>query len=96
MRWRTKRSRAPPIEKRERGTIRYRAPAHLGASFSAEEKALFPWYKYLFMDGSKPVAHMRAMVYLKDSGWHERAPEPLVNIKNRTRLLLGQSPKGQT
>lgn len=41
------------------------APA-LGSTYSAEQRALFPFYKYFFVDGSKPVTHMRAMIAIEN------------------------------
>jgi putative ATP-dependent endonuclease of OLD family len=43
-----------------------KAPDSTGSTYSLAQRELFPWYKYLFLDGSKPVAHMRAMISLKD------------------------------
>ena len=45
------------------------APAELGSTYAANQVDLFPWYKYLFLDGSKPVSHMRALVALDGSPW---------------------------
>ena len=34
------------------------APGTTGSTYTPAQWELFPWYKYLFVDGSKPVAHM--------------------------------------
>ncbi len=66
----------------------------LGESFSSGEKELFPWYKYLFLDGSKPVAHMRAMVHLSGSGWHNHAPDVLRRLLSRAGTILSPLEEG--
>ena len=65
------------------------APTELGSSYTREQVGLFPWYKYLFVDGSKPVAHMRAMVALKETDWLGSAPEVLTAVLRRARQLVG-------
>jgi len=66
------------------------APSELGSSYTNEQVELFPWYKYLFVDGSKPVAHMRAMVALTGAGasWLDSAPEVLTAVLQRARQLV--------
>jgi putative ATP-dependent endonuclease of the OLD family len=59
-----------------------------GASYSAAQLALFPWYKYLFLDRSKPVAHMRALLSLESTpGWTEALPSVLKDLLARVREL---------
>lgn len=57
------------------------APVILGGSYdNTTEVPLFTWYKYLFLDGSKPVSHMRAMVALDGSNWVETMPTELKDL----------------
>lgn len=53
------------------------AQAELGSSYSTDQVELFPWYKYLFIDGSKPVAHMRALLNIPKDRLTGEAPEAL-------------------
>ncbi|WP_211468394.1 ATP-dependent nuclease [Collimonas silvisoli] len=56
-------------------------PANLGQSYdNSTEVPLFAWYKYLFLDGSKPVSHMRAMIALEGSQWVESMPTELKEL----------------
>ncbi|OWJ96275.1 hypothetical protein B6S59_07075 [Pseudomonas sp. A46] len=57
-----------------------KAPGTLGASYEKDEVELFAWYKYLFVDGSKPVSHMRAMIELEDTNWIAKAPQTLKEL----------------
>lgn len=58
-----------------------------GATYSQNQKKLFPWYKYLFVDGSKPVAHLRAVALLRGTNWVPRAPPVLQRLVARVTLL---------
>jgi putative ATP-dependent endonuclease of the OLD family len=64
------------------------APADLGSTYTNDQLELFPWYKYLFIDGSKPVTHMRAMVALDEFLLTEMAPESLKSLINRARQIV--------
>lgn len=64
------------------------APAQLGATYTAAQVELFPWYKYLFVDGSKPVAHMRALVALDGTPWTTTAPATLRLLLEKARELV--------
>lgn len=61
------------------------AASDLGSSYTPEERERFAWYKYLFVDGSKPVAHMRALVALDGTNWVEKVPAPLDALLMRAR-----------
>lgn len=65
------------------------APDDLGSSYTDDEKERFAWYKYLFVDGSKPVAHMRALVALDGTNWVENLPAPLNSLLEHARQLAG-------
>jgi putative ATP-dependent endonuclease of OLD family len=64
------------------------APEGLGSTYSDTQKELFAWYKYLFVDGSKPVAHMRALLSIDDASFSARAPETLKSLVERARAIL--------
>lgn len=64
------------------------APAELGSTYTNDQINIFPWYKYLFVDGSKPVAHMRALVALDGLPWTEMVPQPLKVLLERARAIV--------
>jgi ABC-type cobalamin/Fe3+-siderophores transport system ATPase subunit len=64
------------------------APDDTGATYSKPQRELFPWYKYLFLDGSKPVAHMRAMIALPDEELLKGAPPFLLDLIKTVRKLV--------
>ena len=66
-----------------------KAPAELGSTYTQSQRALFAWYKYLFVDGSKPVAHWRALSALDDEVLLEGVPCTLKRLVQRARQLLG-------
>lgn len=57
------------------------APNSTGSTYSPSQRGLFPWYKYLFIDGSKPVAYMRAMISLKNDDLLQAMPDIVENAK---------------
>ncbi len=63
------------------------APDTTGDTFSADQRELFPWYKYLFLDDSKPVSHMRAMVALDDQTLLKKVPSHLKAIVDKAKAL---------
>ena len=64
------------------------APEDLGSTYSDKQKELFAWYKYLFVDGSKPVAHMRALLTIDDETLSTGAPQALKRLVERARTVL--------
>ncbi len=70
-------------------------PAALGNTYTPEQQKLFVWYKYLFVDGSKPVNHMRALLKIKDEDLRSKAPQTLRNLIDRARRILTPGP-GET
>lgn len=58
-----------------------------GTSYSESERALFPWYRYLFLSGSKPVAHARALAALDDAEIAARCPDVFRRLVLRVRDL---------
>lgn len=65
-----------------------KAPPELGSSFAADQQKLFPWYKYLFVDRSKPVTHMLALLKIEDDDLLTGAPETLKQVVIRARVLV--------
>jgi hypothetical protein len=65
----------------------FNAPATLGATYTEAQQELFAWYKYLFVDGSKPVTHMRALLKIDDEDLNDRAPEVLKHLVAKARAL---------
>ncbi|MBL7648495.1 MAG: AAA family ATPase [Candidatus Hydrogenedentes bacterium] len=68
-----------------------KAPDSLGETYSPEQQKLFAWYKYLFIDGSKPVTHMQALVKIKEHELREKMPAALKNLVARARVLVAQN-----
>ncbi len=64
------------------------APTALGSTYTTAQKELFAWYKYLFVDGSKPVAHMRALLAISDEDLRTNAPEVLKQLVAKARDLV--------
>jgi len=64
------------------------ADASLGSTYSEPQQELFAWYKYLFVDGSKPVAHMRALLSISQDELAEKAPNFLVELLKKAREIL--------
>lgn len=63
-----------------------------GSSYTVQETALFPWYKYLFLDGSKPVTHFQALLNIDDETLLRDCPEVLKALLARARELVGEAP----
>lgn len=61
--------------------------ADRGASYDETHRVLFPWYRYLFLSGSKPVAHARALVTLDDAAISVSCPEVLRRLVLRVKEL---------
>ena len=59
-----------------------------GSSYTEDERKLFPWYRYLFLDGSKPVNHMRALVRIPSYRLVKDAPESLRLLVEKAREIL--------
>jgi len=60
----------------------------LGRTYTAEQRRLFPWYKYLFLDGSKPVTHLWAMIAIDSADLLSNMPSTLKDLCARTKELL--------
>jgi ABC-type cobalamin/Fe3+-siderophores transport system ATPase subunit len=63
------------------------APDELGSTYKEDQIELLPWYKYIFMDGSKPVAHMTAVASFDGAAWIEKAPPILRQLLSRAREM---------
>ena len=58
-----------------------------GATYLTEQKQLMIWYKYLFLDRSKPVTHIKALSSCDFSNL-ETIPEPLQTIIKKAIAIL--------
>lgn len=65
-----------------------KAPVTLGSSYEPEQQELFAWYKYLFIDGSKPVTHMLALSKIEGAILATDAPECLRQLIARAGWLV--------
>ena len=68
-------------------------PPTLGSTYIEDQYLLFAWYKYLFIDGSKPVTHMRAMLGINDQELVNNCPEVLSSLMLRAQTL-SSNPNG--
>ena len=64
------------------------APPAIGSTFTPTQRELFPWYKHLFVDGSKPVSHMRATIALSDAELLKASPPVLLRIVRRAKEFV--------
>lgn len=65
-----------------------------GTSYTPEQQELFAWYKYFFVDGSKPVTHMRALLTIPDDDLTGSAPDTLKSLVRRAQELVAQRRDG--
>lgn len=65
-----------------------KATDDLGSTYTQTQQELFAWYKYLFLDGSKPVTHMRALLNISERDLTEKAPDTLRQLIQRVCLLI--------
>lgn len=56
-----------------------------GSTYADHE--LFPWYRHLFLSGSKPVAHARALASLEDAEVNAKCPAVLRRLVLRVKDL---------
>ncbi len=61
---------------------------NLGSTYTPAQQEFFAWYKYIFVDGSKPVAHRRALLTIDDSNLATKAPDVLKQMLKRAHTLL--------
>lgn len=59
-----------------------------GATYTEEERALFPWYSLLFLGHGKPTTHTSAWVRLTDAERVDRMPEPIRALLQAVRRHL--------
>ncbi|MGH9425945.1 MAG: ATP-dependent nuclease [Terriglobia bacterium] len=65
-----------------------KASPDLGSTYTQDQQELFAWYKYLFVDRSKPVAHMRALLKIAPDKFAANAPEMLKELVVKARELV--------
>lgn len=70
-----------------------KAAPTLGSTYSDQQRALFPFYKYFFVDGSKPVTHMRAMIAIEDNELIAGLPKVLRELLAQAENLVKASVK---
>ena len=58
------------------------------APYSETTKALFPWYRYLFLGRSKPDTHLRVLSQIPVPALREGAPKVLVALLETVRAAL--------
>lgn len=63
------------------------APNDLGHTYSDAQRELFAWYQYLFISGSKPVNHMRAMIAIEPETLIDRLPKTLKDLVAKARTF---------
>lgn len=71
----------------------------LGSAFDEDEtghtdgdlRQLSPWYKYLFIDNSKPETHARALLSLSDEDLSAEAPSQILELVAMVRSMLPAS-----
>jgi hypothetical protein len=64
------------------------APESLGETYSPEQQELFAWYKYLFVDGSKPVTHMQALLKIDENELRDQMPAVLKQLVAQSKVLV--------
>lgn len=62
--------------------------ANLGSTYTTTQRELFGWYKYLFLDRSKPVAHITAMSDLSNNDLVVHAPQSLKHLVKAANRVL--------
>ena len=72
------------------------AAAVLGAEgdptpYSEDTRALFPWYRYLFLGRSKPDTHLRVLSRIPDETLRDGSPEVLAALVESVRGALGSA-----
>jgi hypothetical protein len=64
------------------------APDDLGSTYTEDQQELFAWYKYLFIDNSKPVTHMRALMRVDNRILRMKVPKTLKHLLAKARELV--------
>lgn len=60
----------------------------LGTTYTDSQRELFPWYSYLFVDGSKPVSHTRALLRLDDAVLMGQLPQSLERLVATAKSIV--------
>jgi putative ATP-dependent endonuclease of OLD family len=55
-----------------------------------EGKKLFAWYRYLFLNHSKPATHLQAVAVLEKKELLEKAPEVIIRLLDNCRTHIIQ------
>jgi hypothetical protein len=67
------------------------ARSDLGSTYTEVQRELFAWYKYIFSDRSKPVAHMGTLVTLKDKELIKNAPKVLKDLVTKAQAIVAST-----
>ncbi|WP_158633683.1 ATP-dependent nuclease [Tautonia sociabilis] len=62
-----------------------------GETYSTNQEALFPWYRYLFLNKGKPTTHLAALISSVDVGGYDEAPAVLQRLVDRIKVALDPS-----
>jgi hypothetical protein len=60
----------------------------LYGDLTPEQKKLFAWYRYLFLNHSKPATHLQAVANLEEKELREKAPEALIRLLATCRAQI--------
>ncbi len=71
-----------------------KAANDLGSTYTSAQQELFAWYKYLFVDRSKPVNHMLALSKIEPSTLAANAPDVLKKLVERAQTLIEEGNGG--
>lgn len=66
--------------------------ADAGAMYDDAQKAMLPWYGYLFLQQGKPSTHLLALTSLDDATLKTSTPAVLSRLLARAKTLLGMQP----
>jgi putative ATP-dependent endonuclease of the OLD family len=58
------------------------------SAYSNEIQQLFPWYRYLFLNKSKPSTHLQALCQIDSTDLASRAPSVLIRLLNSIKQKL--------
>ena len=63
-----------------------------GNSYTLQEKELFPWYVYLFLNRSKPSTHLLAISKIDDDLLKANMPDFLKKLLDKIQVMLKDDP----
>jgi hypothetical protein len=63
------------------------------SNYSTELQQLFPWYRYLFLQKSKPSTHLQALSLIENNDLASAAPQVLIRLLKAVNQKLYSSKK---